>query len=107
MATIGAENLIRKYGSADAVAERWLEGRIPGFEAEFAPEVAGKVRLEAARMRIEMRAPKPSSFKRPVSSAPSPDHGGEFHALRDTDGKYMGLVSAETAADVVALLNRQ
>ena len=46
--TIGAEELINKYGSPLGVAEAFLLGKIGSYEQTFVGEVVSKLFLEAA-----------------------------------------------------------
>ena len=55
MPTIGATDLLSRFGSHDKVAEAWIKGELNSLDQRYAPEVVNKTDLEAARIRIEMQ----------------------------------------------------
>ena len=52
---IGARNLLDEYGSALAVAEAYILGKIPASKEDFILDIVSLVTLEAARIRLEAR----------------------------------------------------
>ena len=52
MATIGAELLVKKYGSPLAVAEALLKGEVGSHEQKFVNEVVSPIILQAAAIRL-------------------------------------------------------
>jgi len=55
MATIGGEDLLKKYGSPLAVAEALILGKLYSDEQRFASELVSILTLEAARIRLEAK----------------------------------------------------
>lgn len=55
MGSIGAEELLNRYGGYDQVAEAWLEGKLNILEQRYVTELVNKTDLEAARIRIELK----------------------------------------------------
>jgi hypothetical protein len=53
MATIGAQDLLSKYGSPLGVAEALLLGKVRSWEQQFVREVVPSIILETARIRLE------------------------------------------------------
>lgn len=52
--TIGAEDLLKTYGSPLGVAEALLKGELDALEQRYVSEVVGKTILEAAKARLEL-----------------------------------------------------
>lgn len=50
---IGAERVLRKYGTRLKVAEAFLKGQLNSFDESFLDWLVDDVTLEAARIRIE------------------------------------------------------
>ena len=116
MATIGSCDLSEKYGGPDRVAEAWLEGRLDPWETRWASELVDYRTLVAAHMRLSLKAKEPppappprldGGYSKPVTVAPSRDHGDLFYALRDGDNHYLGLVPKQYAHEIADALNRE
>lgn len=51
---IGAEYLLRKYGSAGAVAEAMIKNQLSSDECRFAEDFLTPLVMQAAKIRIEL-----------------------------------------------------
>jgi hypothetical protein len=51
--TIGARDLLQKYGSRLAVAKAWMRGEL-GYDEQFAPELCGSLTIQAAEAAIRL-----------------------------------------------------
>jgi hypothetical protein len=53
--TIGADNLLKEYGSPLGVAEALLKGELNSFQQQYASEAIGsQIVLKAAALRLAM-----------------------------------------------------
>lgn len=56
--TIGADKLLNKFGSALAVAEALLEGKILSHDEPYVQELVPPIILQAAEIRLKRRRPE-------------------------------------------------
>jgi len=56
--TIGANDLIEKYGTPTDIAVAMIEGKLEPYEEGYAREVVGKIHVAAAKARLELQEMK-------------------------------------------------
>lgn len=54
MGTIGAQELLEKYGTPTDVAVAMIKGELLSYEEGFASEVVGKIHMMAAEARLRL-----------------------------------------------------
>ena len=60
---IGAENLLTEYGTALAVAEALIQGKLNSYQEQFVSDIVTLVILEAAKFRIQNKTAQCSKCK--------------------------------------------